>query len=71
MRKTIEADLYEFGIFPENIPENLIVSHISSTLSTLDYYWRTEANNLTVSKIDTLFNQLIGPYFPNDLTLTK
>lgn len=71
MRKTIEADLYEFGVFPENIPENLIVSHISSTLSTLDYYWRTEANNLTASKIDTLFNQLISPYFPNDLALTK
>lgn len=61
--ETIESDLLEFGHSNEVIPKNLLVSHVSSTLATLDNYWKNEAKNLQASEIDQLFKQMISPYF--------
>ena len=43
------------------IPEQLLISHLRSTLLTVDFYWMQQASHLNATQIDDYYQQLIAP----------
>lgn len=60
MLETIENDLQAAQLWPADIPKKLLLAYISSTLATVDYFWRTESPAASAQDMDALFKKLLA-----------
>lgn len=63
VREAVANDLRELSQQRSlKLPEDLLVTFLSSTLISLDFYWTNEAPNYQAEQLDALYQLLVQPH---------